>query len=345
MSRRVLFRVDASPIIGLGHLMRSLALAQGLSREGIEVMFAVSDFTEQYCFSRQDWVGDIHILPVSSKQAETAALSTLCKDTDANWLILDGYQFDFEYRNTLGAVSCKLGIFDDGEVFKTQRIEPDLDMLINWAPAADCLHYEQYAPNAQLCVGEYYRVLREEFCKSEPISYELRRPLLLMFGGSDPFNFTLPLLQQLTALGVDIPITIVTGAGYQALPELDLFLDTSSLFVTHHHNSQDIARLMSAARLAISAAGASQFELLSCLTPSILVTVANNQIFATQQAKKQGWCEVFNYRCAEHEHLIKDIVQAAVNLWENPEKLNLMHQHTKEHANQMGIKRIIEAMF
>ncbi|MFT2091416.1 UDP-2,4-diacetamido-2,4,6-trideoxy-beta-L-altropyranose hydrolase [Paraglaciecola sp. 2405UD69-4] len=345
MSSCVVFRVDANPTIGLGHLMRSLAVAQGLYREGIKLVFAITDSTQHYCQSRQDWVGEVHILPTTSKQVELASLSSLCHNVEAKWLILDGYDFDCEYRNELNKIGCKLGIFDDGLLCKSQSVEPNLNLLINWSTGAEHLPYDKYAPNAYLCVGDSYRVLREEFYQSELEFYEHRKSLLLMFGGSDPFKFTLPLLQELAALQADMPITVVTGAGYQALPQLIAFIQASSLSVSHHHDSQNIAQLMGKARLAISAAGASQFELLTCLTPSVLVIVAENQVFASQQAKEQGWCELVGSHNVEAKSLIKGIAQSAVNLWENSAKLNFMHQNTKIHSNLSGIQKIIKAMF
>lgn len=344
MSKCVIFRVDANPSVGLGHLMRCLAVAQGFTSEGIKVVFAIAADTEQYCQSRDDWVGDIVILPLASGQSEPVFLSALCQELEASWLILDGYNFDIEYRNQLNISAFKLGIFDDGLLCDTQLVDSNLAMVINWANGADVLPYEKYAPNATLCASDEYRVLRREFYDMGFIPYEQRSSLLLMFGGSDPFNFTLPLLQALAGLNTNLPITVITGAGYQTLSELNSFVQSSSLEITHHHNSQNIAQIMGGVRLAVSAAGASQFELLRCLTPSLFITVADNQIFATLQAAKQGWCDLANTQNLEHGLLVNEIAKAAIRLWEQPEKLSLMHQNAKKFSNPSGIQGIIEAM-
>lgn len=347
MPRCVVFRVDANPTIGLGHLMRCLALAQGFASANVKVVFVVLKESKQYCRARQDWTGELRCLPSSSIANEAKWLSDFCQDIGADWLILDGYHFDYEYRkplnDELNCTSVKLGIFDDGQLCQTQLVEQNIALLINWASKAEGLPYEQFVPNARLCVGDDFRVLRQEFSAVIARQYESRDSLLLMFGGSDPSNLTLMLLRLFDSLSVGFPITVVTGGGYQRLPELQLFISTSELDITHHHDCQSIAQIMGEARLAVSAAGASQFELLSCSTPSILVTVAQNQHFASQQAKQQGWCEVVDYQ--QSDSALNTIAQITLNLWHQPEKLNTMHANASKYSSQPGIQRIIKELY
>jgi spore coat polysaccharide biosynthesis predicted glycosyltransferase SpsG len=66
--------------------------------------------------------------------------------------------------------------------------------------------------------------------------------------------------------------------------------------VQHVHDAQDMADMMLHSKLAVCAAGGSQFELLHCYTPSFLLVVADNQYPATQKASQQGWCEAVDWR-------------------------------------------------
>jgi len=48
----VCFRVDANSHIGVGHLMRCLALAQALDEQMVEVYFFIRQSTRENCLSR-----------------------------------------------------------------------------------------------------------------------------------------------------------------------------------------------------------------------------------------------------------------------------------------------------
>jgi spore coat polysaccharide biosynthesis predicted glycosyltransferase SpsG len=188
-------------------------------------------------------------------------------------------------------------------------------------------------------------VLRQEFATVKPQPYSQRNSLLLIFGGSDPCHLTLPLLQLFDSYSVDFPITVITGGGYQHLAELKLLIDSTKLTVEHHHDCQHLAPLMAKSRLAISGAGGSQFELQCCATPSILVVVAQNQLFASQQAKRQGWCEVLEYQQESPESSLNQMANAAINLWQQPEVLETMYTKANAIPCESGVQSILKQMY
>lgn len=343
MSPCVVFRVDGDSSIGLGHLMRCLALAQGLVAQKIRVIFAVQPSSVVHCESRIDWAGEIHCVPVSV--TEPTFLRTLCTDVDAQWLILDGYQFDASYRELLGVNRFNVGMFDDGQLGQDKAVDAELALVINWASSAETLPYQTYAPNAHICAGELYRVLRPEFLLSVMKPYHQRNDLLIMFGGSDPSHLTLPLLQRFEASEIRLPITIVTGGGYQHLSALKECISKTKLAITHHHDCQHVAELFRQARMAISAAGSSQFELLACATPSLLVVTADNQKFASEGASKQGWCHVVEYETVNAEYVLDELVQRAIGLWHQPDVLMAMHHQAKTYRYKSGTARIIDRLY
>jgi spore coat polysaccharide biosynthesis predicted glycosyltransferase SpsG len=92
--------------------------------------------------------------------------------------------------------------------------------------------------------------------------------------------------------------------------------------------------------LAVSAAGGSQFELLACAVPAMLVVVAENQKNASQEAASQGWCKVFNVDDLDADEL----AMQCISLWQKPELLGLMHQKALEFPVVDGAKNIVELM-
>jgi UDP-2,4-diacetamido-2,4,6-trideoxy-beta-L-altropyranose hydrolase len=117
-------------------------------------------------------------------------------------------------------------------------------------------------------------------------------------------------------------------------------IKSSGLDITHLHDCQSMAEELVNTKLALSAAGGSQFELLACATPSILVVVAENQTLASQDAATQGWCQVVNSDATSTD----EWVTQGLSLWQQPERLLGMHQKALLYAVVDGAKNIVELM-
>ncbi|WP_339724824.1 UDP-2,4-diacetamido-2,4,6-trideoxy-beta-L-altropyranose hydrolase [uncultured Paraglaciecola sp.] len=333
---RVAFRVEGNPNIGLGHLMRCMALAQGLVNSGHHVFFFMSDASQQFCRQRTDWLGDIIPLAELDKKAEPEWLVNQCGSLQADWLVLDGYQFDQAYRHSLQSIKFKLAVFDD--INNSGALYADL--VINGAPNTALLDYQSTAPNALLALGQDYQVLRQEFLQVNNNDWAERENLTLTFGGSDPKNLTIKLLNALQKLSLSMPITVITGAAYPSLLELKNVIKNSDLDINHLHDCQNMAQLLENTKLAISAAGGSQFELRACAVPAILVVVADNQLLASQEAAKQGWCQLAN-----HEQVNADeLAQQCLSLWQQPDLLHSMHKMAGLFPVVDGAKNIVKLM-
>ncbi len=337
----VWFRVDASQSIGIGHLMRCLALAQAMDDLGIEVVFAIRSETRSICLSRHDWVGKIKLIPDNiSIFQEVEWLKNQESFHDANVVILDGYQFDIQYRKQLSQLKPKFILFDDtndtGELFA--------DVIINTADKASQLGYEHTAPEATLCLGPRYRVLRREFEVLVETEWKQRHSLSIVMGGSDVNNVTIKLLQALDTIHFCGPVRVLTGAAYPYLKELRDAIDCSQLSVQHLPNCQQVAEVFSSSRLVVSAAGSSQFELLACSTPAILLIVADNQVLATTSALKQGWCKVNDARL---EMNVESLAEQVGELWNDEQVLHGMHTsaHDITKTSQENGRELMTAIF
>jgi len=340
MGMRVVFRVEGEPNIGLGHVMRCLALAQSLVKNGHEVFFFMSQRSQLFCRDRAGWLGEILSIPDININEEPEWLATQCKDLRADWLVLDGYQFDQDYRKFLQCNSVKFAVFDDMNNSGALYAE----MVINGAVNSGSQRYQITAPKALLAIGQDYQVLRQEFLQLVSKKWSVRKGLTLMFGGSDPKNLTIMAIQSLcnvnAAEPVNMPITVITGAAYGRLHGLTDLINSSDLDITHLHDCQNMAPVLVNTKLALSAAGGSQFELLACATPSLLVVVAENQKKASQDAANQGWCQVVN-----NDDLSADEwVMQCLSLWQQPELLRLMHQRALLYPALDGAKNIVELM-
>jgi UDP-2,4-diacetamido-2,4,6-trideoxy-beta-L-altropyranose hydrolase len=321
----IYFRVEGNQQVGLGHLMRCFALAQAATNNQIEVSFICTQTTADFMKSRHHWMGNVCVIPsqgssevqdiiesINASQEKSGAgnSQSAAKNPTALALVLDGYQYNAEFQQSLkNALATQvqqdmpLVYFDDTN---STQVFPEhvADMIINGADSAHNLGYESNASKSKLCLGNHFLSLRSEFMNLPVVPLEQRHSILICFGGADTANHTLGLLAAFCHENSNIPLCIVTGVAYQeheALKEMlaNQYLSIASnekneginvpMPVQYIHDAQDMAELMLFSRLAISAAGGTQFELLHSYTPSLLVVVADNQIPATEKAETQGW--------------------------------------------------------
>lgn len=338
---KILFRTDGNSNMGTGHLMRCLALAQALKKQHVSSTFVVSNEAAAICHSRQDWEGEVIVLPANiGKHDEASWLAELCQQTQVDALILDGYQFDASYRKSVSAFTGCLVLFDDNN----DSGDLHADVIINGADNANELGYRQTAPVAKLCLGSQYRVMRKEFVDLEPPVWAERQALGIIMGGSDPLNLSLPLLDALenqVQLCLLPKIKLLTGPAYPHIEQLNEFLSHTSLTIEHCANCQQVAEVFAQCKLVVSAAGSSQFELLACQTPSILLVVADNQLNASQQASTQGWCLMFD---ARNRLDFSAIARQTLALYRNEPELQKMYQLCEQYKDAEGGQRVVEAM-
>lgn len=328
----LVFRVAAGTDIGLGHLMRCLALAHSANEEGIPVRFILNAAATQLARQRHDWVGAIEVMPDGlSETDELDWLAARVEPTDV--LILDGYQFGQDYRVRCRQMSAKLVCFDDANL----TINLHADLVINSSQAAQKGFYQQYAPDAQLCLGPDYQLLRRDFWLIPDVPLLQRPSLTIMMGGSDTANITLPLLKALTIRQAPMPIRVITGAAYPHLTALQAWLADTELQVQHIHNCQQMADVLVYSKLAVAAAGATQFELFACQTPALLVTVADNQHASTQAATAQGLCWSEDSRQTNIDRLAERVC----HLWHQNEQLALCHERLKQMNLAAGNTRVL----
>ena len=340
--KRVLFRVDASAKVGLGHLMRCLALAQCMVGQGIDVTFAIRQSSYPFCKDRKDWVGSIYVLPNSQPLYESELLVRYVNEHKFDWVVLDGYGFSSIFRKALSLGNAKLAVFDDennsGSLYA--------DLVINAAGQVVETAYSKTAPSAILCLGERYRLLRSEFSQVRPIPWEQRHFLTLVFGGSDPTNMTIPLLLALEKSFTDktllsySAIKVLTGPAYPQLDALEQVLVGLTIDVEHHHDASNLSSIFNQSRLVVSAAGGTQYELLACHTPAVLAIIADNQKPATLYAQQQGWCCVVE----NESNAVGKLCDLTKSLCCDPDALYAMHRKAALYADSKGAERIVQKM-
>ncbi len=283
-AKKALFRLDAGKQYGLGHLMRSMALADALSKQAIECTFAVKHIHDQHAIKP-------HYLLVIKSELEFLSLAE-----HYNIIIIDHYEYASELFYQLSKLMHSALIVIDDEANRGQLYA---DMIVNSLKQANLSVYKQQSPKAQLLLGWDYVLLGKHFAEQKMMAYKQRQSIIINFGGADVTSLTLPVLQQIKkTLLSEFTIIVVTGAACQQHLAIEAYCQQQSF--DYHHDVKNMALLLSRGALAIAAAGSSIFELAYCGVPSVLAVVADNQLLSCQEQQQYGWCTMVDCRRGDH---------------------------------------------
>lgn len=209
---RLVLRTDGNAQIGLGHLVRSLALTEIVRPLFREVVL----LTQNPILAVRELAAAAGIelleLPAQSSLAEAAQLPTYLRPTDV--VVLDGYGFDAAYQARVKASGGRLVLIDDLKSGPT----PAPDLIINQGPGVTPADYAA-GPTTRFCLGSAFSLLRR------PFREQARAPrpapgaissVLVCFGGADPLQLTRRALAALLILPQVMRVGVVTGSAFTA---------------------------------------------------------------------------------------------------------------------------------
>jgi UDP-2,4-diacetamido-2,4,6-trideoxy-beta-L-altropyranose hydrolase len=326
----ILIRCDASLSIGSGHVMRCRTLARALRRRGatvtflcrrqsgdlihlLEQEFPVLALTEHSLHAIQTPQGDplqgrklySAWLGCSQEQDATDCLEALTQAniTSASWLVVDHYGLDAYWEGQLlaglaGEAAPRLLVMDD---LADRPHQADLLLDQNFFGAATEARYAGLVPgHCRQLLGPHYALLGPEYAQLHPLvppRKELRR-VLVFFGGVDSANLTGRALEALRAPElVHLEVDVVLGLHSphrQAVEELV----ARRPHTTVHAPLPSLAGLIARADLAIGAGGATTWERACLGLPSMVVTIADNQLPFVQALDQAGKVQLLG-RAAE----------------------------------------------
>ncbi|NQU64585.1 MAG: hypothetical protein HQ517_09935, partial [SAR324 cluster bacterium] len=159
-------RADATKIVGIGHFMRCLALAEAFIREAGDVFFI--GHIDDYGLKQRIASGGIALLPVENPNGQDEDLKqtlqylnnlrkTYSKDPSI-WTVLDGYKFDSTYQMELKNAGFRLLVLDD--IIHLSHYHADI--ILNQNSIPDNMDYKTDSSTVILA-GPKYRLIRKEF--------------------------------------------------------------------------------------------------------------------------------------------------------------------------------------
>lgn len=277
--KKICFRVDANRTIGQGHAMRCLTLARRLSdSHQAECCFLVSEAQSASFFEGTGFVCTILNLKYDDYTVNAAmALCGLLNSQKADLVVIDSYFVTDKFMQMIGK-KVKAACFWCRE----EKITTDL--LINYNIDYPSDFYEKnYAHgNTRLLLGTEYIPLREEFKNNQiPNVREKVDSILVLTGGSDSQNFIGNFLRQIHNIGKydDIKFTCIIGRYNEFYHNVTDFCTANHMeHVCIRQHTEDIISVMKEHDIVISAGGTTMYELCALGIPTLLYSIADNQI-------------------------------------------------------------------
>jgi len=270
--RHLVIRADASQHIGIGHVMRCLALAQVWQDHGGTVTFAfhtVPALLEDRI--RGDGFDTLSLPTKRGSLDDAEATKQLVARLDAVALVLDGYDFDAAYQRHVRSGTAIVVVIDD----YAHVGEYEADFLVDQNVGTDSGEYLGTDLPKTCLLGPRFALLRREYRR-----VHLKRTirdrgarLLVSFGGGEHHDLTSKVLLALNDV-VSPRFEIRVVVGFADRPPA---VESSKHHVELLESRESLLPHLLWADLAVLAAGSTTLEAMATGLPAVLVPVADNQ--------------------------------------------------------------------
>lgn len=268
--KKICFRVDANSKIGQGHLFRCMTLAYRLKKDkDFEIIFAVSDNdTGEFLKSKgfNHFYMNCSYMDYTEKEADD--LIKIVKSANIDILFIDSYYINNKYINKLRTY-VKIACF-----YYMQNVL-NADLIINYNIDYDAEYYfENYKTSrCRLLLGTKYIPIRSEFInRSRYICKKYVKNILILSGGSDPYNIGNIFIKMALDSLKEYNLTIVVGRYSKIRQDIHLPKNVQIIYNTDH-----LASLMINSDLVISAGGTTMYEVCAIGVPAIIYSMVDNQ--------------------------------------------------------------------
>lgn len=274
----LLIRADGDSQIGIGHVMRCLALAQAWQETGGSAGVALAKVTPGLETRLRSEGLNLHYLTCLPGSGEDAQQTIeLARQTGAAWVVIDGYHFDVDYQQALKQANLRLLVVDDyghaGHYYA--------DLVLNQNIYAEASLYSRRESYTHLLLGTRYALLRREFWPWQGWRREISPvacKVLVTLGGADPNNVTLKIIRALSQCRMDgLEAVVVVGNSNPHGEALQAAVEQSKRAIHLQRNVTDMPQLMTWADVAISSGGNTSWELAFAGLPSLVLVLADNQ--------------------------------------------------------------------
>ena len=332
--KKILFRCDSSTLIGTGHVMRCLSLAERLRDREFYVKFICRELQNNIITIIEK--KQFNVLRLSAPQKnltfpqpeanwlevpleqELEEIEPHLESFKPDWVVLDHYALGRDWENHVLKQHVALLVIDD--IFRPHVGNLLLDQNFHRS------HLEKMfkingSTNLKYFLGPKYTLLPKRFDLNKrklKIIPPVAKNILAFFGGSDPVKLSYKFLESCSLLIGDFDITLVIGPNNTEKSKLEakaLELGVKTIFAT-----DDMYTLFEQADLFVGAGGTTNWERCFHGLPGIVVSIAQNQVELAKSLDQQGSCLYIGEHNSVSEQLIATKIQELARNFEKRSK-------------------------
>jgi len=333
-SIEILIRCDGSPQLGLGHIVRCLALAMELrENHNLRLVFAMMDKgVGSEIVAKHDF--PFFIKPPGLDEAQW--INTLIQAFHPKVVILDVRTLleDSALRDWRNA-GIIVAVIDDPS-YRRQAAD-----LAFYPPVPQLAEVDWHDFSGKAFVGWDYILLRREFRNPRPRPENPIPVLLVTMGGSDPGGLTFLALKALKLLHAEFRVKVVLGRAFMHNKELDYIRPKLSNKFELLKDMTDMPSLMARCDFAIAAFGGTAYELAAVNVPSILLGLTRDHARSAESLNHAGMAINMGF----HQHVSpKHLAASILSLLKAPHRAQRMSKACKA-LDGLGAKRIARIIF
>lgn len=327
------FRVDASLTIGIGHLMRCLALSEELKRRG-NCCHIISKIDNSVFHNK---IKNLNLKQLKTNITVSEEIETLIKYSKKNnidWIITDHYKIDTPYNRIVKQNGFNLLSIDDNS-----QIHYYSDIVLNQNFGSEKLEFssEKYT---KFLLGHRYVLIRDELLNNfTKKRYSNVKKILISLGGSDFDNYTLKILKSLTTIDENIEFMVVIAPLNPYSNEIKKYIKNMNRNVILILDPKEMSKIYLESDLAISSGGSSCYELAYYGIPNLIISVAENQLNVANEIEKLN---MGIYIGRKNEFKTRKLLNGINELIDNLNLRKSMSHNGKKIIDGRGKERVVD---
>jgi len=358
---KVVFRVDSSLQIGMGHISRCLSLADALSSKGVDCFFICNAFEGNSIDTVVSRGYPAYAISNGSKfsarfkskipngecdviEREVDAIQTrdVLSKINPDWIVVDHYQIDVNWEKMVKLQCRRLMVIED-----MPNRPHHCDLLVDHNAKRNACDYRLLIPDqSKILLGLDYLLISQEYEKYRMESLfnknlGLLNKILISMGGGDSSNITSEILDAIDAIcsTFDIKLSVVANSKSEGIDNLLLRIKQMTCDVEIYLDMPNLTKLMADSDLAIGGAGVSAWERCIMGLPSIVCVLADNQKFIADALESSGAAKI-----VQGGSIKRDIGQILRELKLDEYSLKHMGNNAASMVSRSGVGRVVNEM-